>query len=129
MWYQFFFFFFFFFLLTLCIPVRETNPLSYATCEEPDHTPWFGASALSLHCLPISNLYDARINFTALSLSLHTDKFCKMPVHDGVHKLSDPYAIFFLLFMRIRGPIVRFHHQKEQQECLRKGYCIISMVM
>ena len=63
-----------------------------------------------------------------LSLSLHIGKFCKMPVHDGPHKLSDPYANF-LMNIRIREPIVRFHHQKQQQECLRKGYCIVSMMM
>ena len=31
----------------------------------------------------------------ALSLSLHIGKFCNMPVYDGAHKFSDPYAIFF----------------------------------
>ena len=64
----------------------------------------------------------------ALSLSLPIGKFCKMPVHDGAHKLSDPYATFSM-FIRIREPVVRFHPQKEQQECLHKGYCIVSMMM
>ena len=65
---------------------------------------------------------------SSATLSLHIGKFCKMPIQDGAHKLSDPYAIFFM-FMRIREPIVRFHHQKEQQECLHKGYYIVSMMM